>query len=346
MNITETLNKHKTPEEMAGIWFMHLSEPDCDESDRIAFEKWRAENYSHAEAYSRIERSLAFADQHSSNPLLAELMDEVLKETEPMISRWIVNRWVMSSAAIACTVMIAFISLIYYPQNLDGVVVHDTVVGERSTIVLSDGSTVTLNTDSQIEVDFSEDQRAIKLVRGQAMFEVAKNKELPFVVEAGNQRITALGTAFDVRLDNDVEAVKIILVEGRVAVDEFLASARNSLQEVVSTKRIELNVGERLIASANMPRSVEQVNLEDVTSWQSGKITFREELLKQTVREMNRYSSEKIRLADDPRVKNLRISGIFKTGRIDSFVYVLESSYSLEAQRTGKKEITLTWRED
>ncbi len=342
MNIIKTLNKHKSVEDLAAIWFLHLSEPDCSKRDRAAFEQWRSTAPAHAEAYDRIERSLVFADRHSSHPLLADLMDEILAETEPEKTK---KGWFVASVALAGTVMIAVMVYMFIPLGISGIVVHDTIIGERSTIALSDGSTVILNTNSRIEVEYTDDQRSLTLLRGQAIFEVAKNKNWPFVVEAGNQRITALGTSFDVRLDQELEAVKIVLVEGRVAVDEFLLIGPKSQQKAIPSKRIELNVGERLIASAGVPRTAVKINLDKAISWKSGKVIFREEFLTQAVREVNRYSTENIRLADDPRVRNLRVSGIFNTGQVKSFVYVLESTHNLTAQRTSKNEITLIWHE-
>jgi len=352
MNFTKLFKQHKSADEMAGMWSIRLSEPDCSENNRVAFEEWRTADPAHAKAYARIERSLSFSDKHASHPLFADLMDEVLQETTPTPSLWErfvtgenINRWAVASVGVACVAMFALSGTINFMQNPDDMLSYDTVVGERSTIALSDGSTMTLNTNSRVEVRFTEDQRKVSLVQGQAMFEVAKNKDRPFVVYADDQRVTALGTAFDVRLDEELDTVSIILVEGRIAVDELNAPIGANAPEPIPSKRVELVAGERLVASDIMPRVVELVQLKDVTSWQNGKVIFRDEPLGNAVREINRYSTTKLRLADDPRLQDIRVSGVFNAGQIKSFVYVLESTHGIEAMRTARKETTLVWPE-
>lgn len=356
MSMMKLFQKHTSPDEMAGVWFMQLSDPNCTEKDQTAFEKWRAADPSHAAAYARVERSISLSDQHASHPLFTDLINETLQETalgpsiwQRLMNAWngeSVNRWAVASiAGIACMAMFALSGTLNTVKSPDDMLVYDTVVGERSTVALSDGSTMILNTNSRVEVLFTSEQRTINLTRGQAMFEVAKNKERPFVVNADNQRVTALGTAFDVRLDEQHAAVNIVLVEGRIAVDEFDKQIGAVGSAPILSKRIELVAGERLIASSTMPRVVETVLLKDMTSWQNGKVIFRNEPLESAVREINRYSTTKLRLADDERLQNLRISGVFNAGQITSFVYVLESTHGIEAMRTAKKETTLVWPE-
>ncbi len=94
---------------------------------------------------------------------------------------------------------------------------YATRIGERSTIRLADGSVVTLDTASRVSLDLTTANREVHLLGGQANFEVAKDKARPFVVYAGDRRITAVGTAFDVRLDQ--REVCVTLVDGKVSVD-------------------------------------------------------------------------------------------------------------------------------
>ena len=89
----------------------------------------------------------------------------------------------------------------------------ETTIGGRSVTRLADGSTVTLNTDTRIDIQYDRKRRGITLMRGQALFEVVED-ERPFEVIAGNRRIVALGTAFDVRMRPD-NGVQVTLLEGR-----------------------------------------------------------------------------------------------------------------------------------
>jgi transmembrane sensor len=206
---------------------------------------------------------------------------------------------------------------------------YHTAVGERSAITLQDGSTVVLNTNSALEVDFTSSERRIRLLRGQAMFEVAKSASRTFVVFAGDRRITALGTAFDVRLDKD--AVRVLLVEGRVAVD------------AASRARLELEPGEQLVAKSGAAAVVQPANIQRLTSWKSGRLIFQDESLGNAVAEVNRYIRHPLKIGD-PRIAELRFSGVFRTAEVERFANSMTELYPIVANRGTDGSVSLNWR--
>jgi len=345
MNEKNIIDTEDTLERNAAYWTVRLSSSTCGPADRAAFEAWRNEDPSHAEAFERTEKTLAFVDRHIEHPSIGSLIDDVMLETAPK-SR-LFQSWGIGIAATICAAVMSVIVLMQFvsPQSTDNSEVYGTAVGERRTITLSDGSTVTLNTNSRIEVAYNSARRDIQLIQGQALFEVAKNASWPFVVEAGNQRITALGTAFDVRVDDKShEEIQVALVEGRVAVDEFNVDNEGHEQPVIPENRIELIAGERLIASANQRiRAVEKIDLEEVTGWREGRIVFRNTPLKEAVKEVNRYTKQKLQLADDVRLHNIRISGVFNTGRIAPFVSALQITNPVVVWTSTKSKMVLSW---
>lgn len=347
MSEMKTLEEQKLLQESAAYWAMRLALPECGPQERADFEKWCARSPANVAAFEKTERSLAVINGHLSHPVLVKLVDEVLEQTEPVPTIW--QRWAIPRVAAGFFLIIAVTGLMFISSQQWGgynsnIKVYDTVVGERSIAILTDGSTIVLNTNSRIEVDYNSSARRVVLVRGQAWFEVEKNSSWPFVVEAGNQRITALGTAFDVRLDGG-KAVQVVLVEGRVAVDELSANVSDSKQQSIPHKRIELVAGDRLIASAQAMRMVDRVSLEEVTSWRDGRIVFNGKPLSQAIIEVNRYSRDQIRLSEDRRLRDLPISGVFRTGRTESFLFALKTMHSVDFQRTEENEITLIWNE-
>jgi len=221
---------------------------------------------------------------------------------------------------------------------------YETAIGERSTITLPDGSLVTLNTNSRIEVDFTGATRAVRLVRGQGYFEVEKDIGRPFIVTAGDKRIVALGTAFDVRFDNK-DLVEVTLVHGLVDVDDVANETANGADLGPDAAKIRLEPGERLVAKANASPAVEKTDTVEETSWTTGKLIFRDRPLNAVVEEMNRYSVQKLVLADDERLADMRVNGAFNAGRATSFVSALEAMHPLTATRTGRNELTLVWQE-
>ncbi|MGH1557316.1 FecR family protein [Caulobacter segnis] len=168
---------------------------------------------------------------------------------------------------------------------------------------------MTLNTASLIEVAYDDRQRLVRLVKGQALFEVAKHQARPFVVAAGDRRITATGTAFDVRLDRD--QVKVLLIEGRVVVAAATGAGPTNL---LPTDRQVLEPGEALVAGPSRAVSIAAADIERDTAWNRGQLVFRDERLADAVAEMNRYAPETL-VIEDARIADLRISGVFGTAR-------------------------------
>lgn len=338
--------------ETAGFWIVRLASPDCTPEDRCAFEAWRRADPEHQAAYDRQKRGEAFVDRNVGHPLLQELAEEVRAETEPQWNRRRAFKWgaIAASLFVFATASIFAVNSFMPVGNttaIAAVEAYETAIGERSTIVLSDGTSLTLNTNSRVEVDFKAEQRDLRLLRGQALFEVAKDIDRPFVVEAGDQRIVALGTAFDVRLDTTT-GVQVTLIEGRVSVDDVLKTSpavKDGAAPQTPTNQVVLNAGERFVASAPAPTKVTRADLEEITSWRDGRLVFRKKPLADVIAEMNRYSAQQLVLSDDERLQDMTVSGVFDTGRTSGFVFALETMHPLEARRSGQRELTLMWRE-
>lgn len=217
---------------------------------------------------------------------------------------------------------------------------YSTGVGEQRDIRLDDGSMVVLNTASVLEVAYTKERRDLRLVQGQASFHVVKNNDWPFVVSAGDRRVTAVGTAFDVRLDG--ERVKVVLVEGRVMVEPI---KRRGLARVIpALEREHLEPGQQLIGSPEAVLSIGAADIERATSWQHGQVIFRDDTLQGAVAEMNRYSSTQL-VIDDPRIAALKISGVFRTAQPENFVAALTAYYPIAVEQRSPRVALLSLRE-
>lgn len=340
----------KTPEEWAAFWYLRLSSDECTPEDRYEFEAWKREAPENAAAYEKVVRGSAFIDRHVAEPAMRRMGKETLARTARPLHR---RRWAQLTALAASLVLavgVGVFATIDRPSS-PGVVVaeiesYETAIGERSTVTLSDGSTVTLNTNSRIEVAYSAQERNVRLIRGQGFFDVQEDVDRPFAVEAGDKRVVALGTAFDVRFD-DSNDVQVTLVEGRVSVGEVIRTATSAMSaSPPAPKQIaELVPGQRLVARADAAPEVVEMNAEEATSWREGRLIFRGEPIGDVIEEMNRYSAQKLKLSDDPRLNEMRVSGVFNTGRASTFVDALERMHPLEAERSGANELTLVWHE-
>ena len=187
-----------------------------------------------------------------------------------------------------------------------------TRVGERALIQLSDGSQVTLNTDSAVHADMRGLVRRVTLLRGEAYFDVAKDAAHPFVVRAGLRQIEAVGTAFDVKVQP--EMLKVNLVQGKVRVEHIVANHTPILMEA----------GSSLVARVSGEERLGPLNVDREVGWRSGKLVFQDERVAEVIAEMNRYSNLKIEIRD-PQIGERLLSGVFDPSGVAELARVLES---------------------
>lgn len=335
----------ETVEEAAAFWAMRLDNSRCTPADRTAFEAWREADPRHAAAYDSVVTALARVDKVLGEPDVLALGDEVFAATEPPRRPILPSMILGLAAAVVAAIGIAFYVELAEPDKVSetpvGASTYDTAIGERSTIDLPDGSRVILNTASRIDIDYQIANRHVVLREGQALFEVAEDANRPFVVTAGDRRIVALGTAFDVRVNED-RGVQVTLIEGRVAIDKVTAESVLPVTPVSpSVESQPLVPGEQLVVRGNEQPVVATADTERVVSWREGRLIFRDDPLLDAVNEINRYSTTKLYLSNDSRLHDIRISGVFKSGRTDSFILALETVYAVEAQQVSEHRIAL-----
>jgi len=207
-----------------------------------------------------------------------------------------------------------------------------TGTGQRTTATLTDGSVVTLDAESELRVVEMAAQRRLQLVRGHAFFQVAKDPVHPFLVEAAGKTVRAVGTKFDVRVD-DKQAVTVTLVEGKVRVEQSRGWLKHE-------QRADMNAGAKLVARADQNWKLTQVDAASETSWLSGRLTFLGEPLGSAIAEVNRYSRQKIVFADG-RVPDKEIVGVFAAGDIDGFVTAMQLNGIARVVERSDTEIKL-----
>jgi len=331
-----------TVHEIAADWLLREEEGRLASVDISHREAWLAADPSHRQALADVRLALVTASEGAADPELMAMRTHALA-TRPERA-WPLSR---SAAAVAAAILVsagAWWTLSAVAPSLQGppagaqmqpgdpnAALYRTAVGERALITFPDGSVATLDTDSEIKVAYTGNERGVHLLRGQALFEVAKHKPTPFQVYAGRERVTAVGTTFNVRLDGGGEnsKVSVALLEGVVTVSPAAAVDRTAPRQSVT-----MAPGELLEAKAAAPLVVVAADTERVTSWRSGVLIFNDTPLAEAVAEMNRYTTRPIVLAD-PKLASLRISGVFKTGDPEHFAETVSEAFpvtvSLEA---------------
>jgi len=175
--------------------------------------------------------------------------------------------------------------------------------GQISNVTLFDGTNIWLNAGSTLKYqqNFNTDKREVFL-EGEAYFDVTKNKERPFVVNAGNAQIKVLGTVFNVKAYLNEPKVETVLVEGKV---EFSAQGKSVL----------LNPGEHILYSENTNRITKtEVNTEDYTAWKGGKIYFNNETLQELTVQLERWYEVKFQFTEE-HIKKYRFTGVINTDK-------------------------------
>lgn len=327
-----------TPTEGASYWFVRQDQQPLSADDARVFEAWLAASAAHRTAYERTAFMWKnFGHARDDAQMRALRTAALASSPAPRVSP-------RTAAAAAAAVVIAIVGLGVFGKHLltlspesagrgeaqnPAAGQYVTARNERSMITLSDGTLVSLNLDTALEVAFTPDQRRVRIARGQAFFEVAQDAARPFTIEAADRRISALGTEFDVRLDPD--RVVVVLLEGRVAVDR----ASSLVDSIVPRRaRIELEPGQRLVAARGEPVSITNTDAQRATRWRQGWVEFEDESLGAVVAELNRYSDRPIVVTDDT-VRNLRLSGVFRIGQPDRFGAVIQELLPVRVVREG-----------
>lgn len=208
-----------------------------------------------------------------------------------------------------------------------------TAVGQMKRIQLSDGSAVTLDTDSAISVSFGEAERRVQLLKGRASFSVAHDAVRPFKVFSSGMMVTAVGTEFVVSVASNKRMVT--LLEGKVAVDTHGDANNRLIQQTI------LQPGQQLMLRSDGHAKIHQLtNIPAVTAWRDSRLEFSATSAADAIAEANRYSMQKIRLAD-PRVGTQLIGGSFRAGQQEAFAEALCALLKVSVIQRSDGELVL-----
>lgn len=305
----------------ASVWITRLNADDRDRALEDGLREWLQAKPENARAF--------------------EMAIDLWEETENLrrisqIRRTPNRLWrrlkfpTIAVATAAAVGLIAFSVMLFSARGM-----VSTSVGEQRSLTLEDGSRVFLNTNTRIRVSYDARTRVVELEGGEALFDVAKKIDRPFVVRACSRSILALGTSFVVRCSEGDAAVT--LLDGKVAVQ-----ASNSSKEAAQSPArgsVTLTPGQRWQVSANAPAEIDRPSLAAATAWRRGQVILDDTPLSQAVAEMNRYSALKLSVSD-ATVAELRISGLFQAGDSVSFANAIATTYGLKTlQRDGSLEL-------
>lgn len=301
-------------------WLMRRSAGPLAPADRETFEAWLAEGPENRQAYEEVEWIWSAAAAAEGQPRVEAQRRRVLARVEWGHPR----RRAFAAALVAGIVGLSSFGfhVLTGPKPL-ATQSFRTAVGQQATVTLPDGSVVTLNTDTMVHTRADAERRLVYLDRGQAFFRVAHDRRHPFIVSAAGRTVTALGTAFDVRLESG--GVKVVLVEGKVRVESKARQPMPIVQPAASGPAVasvqqatEMSAGSELVASNDADWRLRRVDTVRETSWLRRQIVFDDDALGDIVAEMNRYTEHRM-VVDDPSLARRRLSGIYTVGDLAAF---------------------------
>ena len=301
----------------AAQWFARLKTLPVSENTLKEFFAWRRFK-PNAEAFEEAERFWTEAGKAGDRPSILRAVEEAAARSR---SR---RRFRPAILIPAIAVLAAAVTAGIHYMSLAGST-FQTEPGAQRTVALEDGSRLRLNTDTSLRVRYGAGQRKLVLERGEALFNVAHDAARPFVVAAGEVRVTAIGTQFDVARWDD--RISVTLVEGRVSI---VAPDGNAFQ---------LKPGEQW-RWPPQSRQVQTVSAANVVAWTQGRIVFDNRTLDDAIAEVNRYGGKPI-ILDAPAMARKRISGTFEAGDKQSFVKAVTAFLPLRESAAGGQDIRL-----
>lgn len=326
----------------AAVW-LGLRDRGMSEAETAEFIRWLEQDARHAEIFAELDDTWQGFDRLAAlRPARAVGADpDLLAPRRRVHPR---RRWQYAALAAAAAIVAVMLVRPWRPGAPERQS-FATAVGAFQKVDLSDGSVVQLNTDSAIEVAFTAGERRVRLVRGEVLFQVAKNPARPFIVTAGPVGVRAVGTAFNVRLRP--ERVDVLVTEGRVRVDdtakgESLLPPRSDNEPplLVAGQRAHIPLPAAAAPAAAIVQPVAPLEEEHALAWQERRLEFDDVTLREVVEEFNRYNTHQL-VIGDPRLESRRFGGTFRADGYEAFVRVLESGndFGVKAERTEQHTI-------
>jgi transmembrane sensor len=285
-------------DDLAAQWAARRNLRDLTPEEQVEFDAWLTADIRHLGAYGRAEAVLARLER-MSGVAIGELQARQKAEMPDLPRR----RFILTGTIAASVAAAGVIGAAFWENSREfGVTTRAsfvTGIGQSREILLADGSVITLNTNSKVAVELSANARNIRLERGEALFDVAKNKKRPFIVFAGDTQVRAVGTSFTVSM-LPRRPIQVLVKEGVVELTHADAQA------------VAVGAHTRALAphgSAIIAETISSTKLSRYLAWQYGRIALDNETLQDAATEFARYSG--VRIVVDPAVANRTVTGMF-----------------------------------
>jgi transmembrane sensor len=339
MGEVHSLPSSEDTEREASDWFARMSADDVTADDHVRFEAWLRAHACNEKAYA--ELTATWKELVKAGPLVravhfGQVMNAASASGRSVRSR----RWL--AGAVAATIGAVALGVVWNLYRQKEETRFQTAIGEQAAVALPDGSSFDLNTNSRVEVEYSQHARVIRLERGEAYFKVAHDTHRPFWVHAGDRWVRAVGTAFNVYLRP--AGVEVTVSEGTVNVVNASADESPPADAAYAKSAASVTAGEQADAHgrADVIHSLDTTQLSRLLAWRKSSLYFQDEPLGDVVNELMRYTTLRIDIADDS-LRQLPVGGTFQTSPegAEALLRMLQDGFGTRIHRVDADHVSI-----
>ncbi|MDO9107341.1 MAG: FecR family protein [Methylovulum sp.] len=302
-------------EDEALAWLVRSTSGAMTAEQAVQLAAWLQQSPAHQEAFDATRQLWEGLGELRGRPMLNDAGPAIGKPAN--IPRRPVRKSCLMGLATAASVLLCTFLLYANPDFWQAwQAQYRTQVGGQQTVVLADGSTVYLNTATALDSSFSNSQRWMTLIAGEAEFIVSKDHVRPFVVDVDGYEITALGTDFVVKKQD--QGFTVTLLESAVRV---------SLPQSPGFTPIVVKAGQLWSATT---AALTKINPDNAAAWRKHRLIFESEPLANVVAEINRYRNGYV-LLGNPYLSGLKVSGVFNIDHLDALLNVINKTLPVKS---------------
>jgi transmembrane sensor len=349
----------------AADWFTRLQAGEMERADRQQFVEWLRESSVHVTEMLRVAQIHGELKQFehwarvSTGPKVADgnvvqlptPSDETSRDSRTTTAP-VSPRERPRLFAVAAAIVLIVTAVVVLPKIRGQVI--ETERGERREVVLSDGSILQVDPETRLRVKYADAVRQVFLERGRALFHVAKNAQRPFLVQADDTTVRAVGTVFGV--EQQTQGIVVTVAEGKVAVNSLgfhppphpsapSIPLRQLEKGATATREGEgalfLTADQQVtVASSGAVEPVRKVDSHQALAWAEGRLIFQNDELGKVIAEFNRYNRVQLTVQDDALAAKT-VSGVFNASDPEAFIAFLQSVTMVEVVRDADRSITI-----
>ncbi len=299
-------------------WLAILQSPSLTPSQEEAFFAWLDESQLHQAAYLNAESLWERGEVLEKVELTS-----AAKKANPTKS-WLSFEFpVMPTIAASIFVLFCGLGIFQHFQPTLDSGHYQTALGQQQEVILSDGSVLRLNTNSDITVSFQKNQRVVQLNKGEVFFDIQKSKGRPFDVITSSGTIRVLGTQFSIFNTQDETLVTVI--EGRVGLSSENTHTTSFEADITLTQNQQLSIEDG--AKGIQPR---RVNATNKTAWRNNKLIYHGDRLEDVINDVNRYYDSQIALGN-PELAEKEVVAVLQLGDFSTTLTSLKISLNLSS---------------